>query len=393
VPSRGRVPAAVAFWVVAYAFLVNMVGTTLPTPLYPIYERTIGFSGLMVTVIFAVYAVGVIAALLLFGALSDQVGRRRAMLPGLALSAASAVIFLLAHGLAPLFAGRVLSGLSAGIFTGTGTAALTDIAPERQRGRATLVASAVNMLGLGTGTLLTGFLAAWAPDPLRLVFVVDLVLLVPAVLGIWLIPEPGPDPGGFRLQVHAPYVPPEMRGAFATAAIAGFAGFAVLGLFSAVTPAFLAQVLDEPNHAVTGAVVFSAFAGSGVGQLALERTTNRIGLRLGCGILMAAMVVLAAALIAEDLPLLVVASVVAGIGQGLGFRAALTGLGAESPEAHRGAVASSLFVVAYTAISVPVVGFGVAAEAIGLRSAGIAFSAVVFALAGAALALLLRRRS
>src|ERR1700679_1356051 len=101
-----------------------MLGTTLPTPLYGLYQEQLGFSELMVTVIFATYAVGVIASLLLFGRLSDEIGRRGALLPGLALSALSAVAFLLAHGLAPLLVGRLLSGLSAGIFTGTATATL-----------------------------------------------------------------------------------------------------------------------------------------------------------------------------------------------------------------------------------------------------------------------------
>jgi MFS family permease len=84
-----------AFTLVAYAFAVTMLGTTLPTPLYPIYQARMGFSELIVTVIFAVYAAGVIAALVLVGSWSDRVGRRPMLLAGLALSAASAVAFLI----------------------------------------------------------------------------------------------------------------------------------------------------------------------------------------------------------------------------------------------------------------------------------------------------------
>jgi MFS family permease len=112
-------------------------------PAVLIYQQDFGFSEFMVTVIFATYAGGVIGALLLFGRLSDQVGRRRALLPGLALSGLSAVSFLLAHGLAPLLLGRVLSGLSAGIFTGTATAALVDLAGPEGRARASLVATMI----------------------------------------------------------------------------------------------------------------------------------------------------------------------------------------------------------------------------------------------------------
>jgi MFS family permease len=107
----------------AYAFAVTMLGTTLPTPLYALYRERFGFSQLMITVIFATYAVGVISALLLFGRLSDDIGRRRTLLPGLVLSALSAGAFLTLHGLGLILLGRLLSGLSAGIFTGTATAA------------------------------------------------------------------------------------------------------------------------------------------------------------------------------------------------------------------------------------------------------------------------------
>src|SRR5947209_19608622 len=107
--SSGR---TLAFAGAAYAFAVTMLGTTLPTPLYSLYQRRFGFSELMITVIFATYAAGVIAALLLFGRLSDEVGRRPVLIGGLLLSAASAVVFLLANGLGLLLVGRVLSGLS-----------------------------------------------------------------------------------------------------------------------------------------------------------------------------------------------------------------------------------------------------------------------------------------
>src|SRR6478672_7841869 len=106
---------AQGFVLVAYAFLVTMIGTTLPTPLYPLYEERYSFGELMVTVIFAVYALGVIAGLLVFGNLSDEIGRKPVLLTGLAFSAASALLFIFADSLTPIFAGRIVSGLSAGV--------------------------------------------------------------------------------------------------------------------------------------------------------------------------------------------------------------------------------------------------------------------------------------
>src|SRR3954452_16134594 len=131
---------------VAAAFLMTMLGATLPTPLYPLYQQELGFGGLMVTVVFATYAVGVLAALLLVGRLSDQIGRKAVLLPGLGVAAISSLVFLIPHSLVALFAGRVLSGVSAGVFTGVATATLVDLAPEDGRARAGLLAAAVNVL-------------------------------------------------------------------------------------------------------------------------------------------------------------------------------------------------------------------------------------------------------
>jgi MFS family permease len=119
----------------AFALAIVMLATTLPTPLYGLYRERFGFSELTITVIFATYAAGVIAALVLLGRLSDQVGRRPMLSAGLALAALSAVAFLVADRLDLLILGRILSGLSAGIFTGTATATLVDLAaPERRHG-------------------------------------------------------------------------------------------------------------------------------------------------------------------------------------------------------------------------------------------------------------------
>jgi predicted MFS family arabinose efflux permease len=376
------------FVAVAYAFAVTMLGTTLPTPLYPSYQQQWGFSELTITVIFATYAVGVIAALLLFGRLSDEVGRRRAVLPGLAFSALSAVAFLLAHSLGLLLVGRVFSGLSAGIFTGTATATLLDLAGPRARGRATLVATMVNMGGLACGPLLAGLLSEFAGSPLRLTFWVDLALLIPAAALAWAMPETVPAEHRARLRPQRLHLPVEVRPVFVRVALAGFAGFAVLGLFTAVAPGFLGQILEVKSHAAIGAVVAGVFASSIAGQTLLQRVAGSNALAVGCVALAAGMGLLALALIAESLVLLIAGGVVAALGQGLSFRAGLTAVNQASPQERRAEVASSFFVVAYIAISVPVVGVGLLAELTSLRTAGLVFAALVALVALTALYLL-----
>ncbi|OHV37146.1 MFS transporter [Pseudofrankia sp. EUN1h] len=381
--------------VAAYAFVVTMAGTTLPTPLYPAYRAEFGFSQLMVTVIFATYAIGVIAALLLFGRLSDRVGRRAVLLPGLVASAASAVVFLLAGGLPELLAGRLLSGLSAGIFTGTATATIVDLAAPGRAGRAALVATVANIGGLGCGPVVAGLVARFGEHPLRLTFVVDLALLVLAALGVLLLPETVTPAARAAARasgrlVARPRVAAAARPVFVRAALAGFAGFAVLGMFTAVCPAFLGEELGVHNPLVTGLVVGAVFGASAAGQLVARRTGPVLGLPLGCVVLVVGVGLVALALVFGSLALLVVGGVTAGVGQGLSFAAGLGALLAAAAPAARAQTSSAFFVVAYIALSVPVVGIGVLATLTTLRTAGLIFVAVVGLLALTVLVLLRR---
>ncbi|WP_208754010.1 MFS transporter [Streptomyces bauhiniae] len=358
-----------------------MMGTTLPTPLYGLYRERIGFSELIVTVVFAVYAVGVIVALLLAGGASDVLGRRPVLVVALVLSALSAVCFLLEGGLPLLYLGRVLSGFSAGLFSGTGTAAVLDLAPPGRRGRAALAATAANMGGLGLGPLVSGLLAQYAPRPLILPFLVHLGLLAVALVVTLLLTETVHHEGARPpLRPQGMRVPPEVRGVFGPCALAAFAGFSLLGLFTAVAPAFLTETLGEHNLAVTGAVVFSVFCASTGGQLLMGRIGARAALPWGCAVLAAGLVLVGTSLLVESLPLLLIGALTGGAGQGMAFRAGLTAVGAAAPEEHRGATISAFFVVAYLGISLPVVGVGALTVGLGVRGAGMVFTACAIVL-------------
>jgi MFS family permease len=384
-----HVSRTAGFVIVAYAFLVTMLGATLPTPLYPLFEQRYSFGTLMVTLIFAVYAFGVIAALLAFGELSDAVGRKPVLVAGLLLSALSALLFVLADSLLPIFAGRIVSGLSAGLFTGTATAALVDLAPGGRRRLGSFVAVVVNLGGLGLGTLLAGILADYCRSPLRLPFLVQLGLLVPAVVGVPLVRESVPR-RRFRLRFQRLSVPEEVRSVFIRGATTGFASFAVAGVLSSVAPVFLAQVLDRTSHTLAGLLVFIVFGGSIVGQLAVARLHDRRALIWACVLLASGTGLLALALAAESLALLYASAVVVGVGQGLGIGAGLAAINQRAPVERRGETASSFFVVIYVGLSLPVIGTGLAANAFGLRTAGIAFSVAAAGLVLAVLASLLR---
>src|SRR5258708_3221083 len=184
-----RTGSPLAFVAVAAAFMINMMGTTLPTAIYRYYQMQYGFTPTVIPLIYAHYPIGVVGAVLAVGNWSDQLGRRRMLLAGLCMSAASAITFLLGHGLPGLMLGRLLSGISAGIFTGTATVAVIELAPASWHRQAALAATASNMLGLGLGPLLSGVLVELLPSPMRLPYAVHLVLLAMALLAVWYAPE------------------------------------------------------------------------------------------------------------------------------------------------------------------------------------------------------------
>ncbi|MEY2243870.1 MFS transporter [Streptomyces sp. BF23-18] len=373
-------------------FAVCMAGTTLPTPLYGLYQEKFGFSELTVTIVYAVYAFGVMGVLLLAGNASDTVGRRPVLLWGLGFAAASAVCFLAATGLGWLYAGRLMSGLSAGLFTGAATAYVMELAPPGGAARATFVATAANMGGLGCGPLIAGLLAQYAPWPLYLPFAVHLALVaLSAAVVLWL-PETVRERRPLNtVRPQRPGLPPQVRPVFTPPAIAAFVGFALFGVFTSVSPAFLAESLDVTNHAVSGLVVALAFFASTAGQLAVGRVGVGRSLPLGCAALLVGLALLAGALRWDLLVLVVLSAIVGGAGQGLAFRGALTTVAKASPEHQRAAVISTLFVVAYAGISVPVIGVGVLVGPIGLEGAGLVFIACMAVLVSIAGVYLLRR--
>jgi MFS family permease len=364
-----------AFGLLAYAFAAIMVGTTLPTPMYALYGQQMHFAVLTTTVIYATYAGGVLFALLAFGRWSDAIGRRPVLLAGVVFAVASAAVFLVADSVSVLLVARVLSGLSAGLFTGTATAAVIEAAPPNWRTRAAGVATVANMGGLGIGPLLAGLLVQYAPAPLQLSFIVHIVLALLAGVAVLVVPETSQRTG--KIGVQRLSVPAEVRAVFVVASLAAFAGFAVTGLFAAVAPSFVSGVVGIDNHAVAGLIASSIFFASAAAQIAAGKMNPNRAVAIGCAILVAGMVILAVALHLSSLVGLIAAAVVAGIGQGISFSRGLAAVAERTPADRRAEVSSTYFVVAYVAISLPVVGEGLAAQRWGLQTAGETFAIAV----------------
>ncbi|MGX9674880.1 MFS transporter [Mycobacterium sp. HM-7] len=373
-----------------YAFATVMAGTTLPTPMYALYADAMHFSVLTTTLIYATYAGGVLAALLVCGRWSDAIGRRPLLLAAVVLAIASAAMFLTAHSVLELMAARLVSGLSAGVCTGTATVAVIEAVPLKWRTRAPAIATVANVGGLGAGPLLAGLLVQYGPQPLHLAFGVHLVLVVLAGIAVFLVPETSSQAANFGMQRLR--LPAQVRGTFTVSAMGVFAGFASVGLFAALAPSILVTMIGIGNHAAAGLIVSCAFFASAVAQVAVTRLPGPVALAIGCTTLLTGMLALTATLVTSSLPGLVSAAVISGVGQGITFSRGLAAVTDVTPADRRAETSSLLFVVAYIAISLPVVGEGLAADHWGLRSAGIGFALAVGVLASVCLVLLLIRQ-
>jgi MFS family permease len=357
-----------AFWIVTYVFAAVMLGTTLPTPLYVIYQAQWHFSSGLTTVIFATYAVGVLAALLLAGRSSDQVGRRPVLAAALAFSVVSTVVFILSPAVGWLFLGRVLSGLSAGLATGTATAAITENYRGPSPRHASMAATAANMGGLGLGPLIAGLFAQFArfgpsaPGPTVLVFEVYLAVLAVAAIGLVFVPETVGDREKLDLRFTGLGVPSAGRSEFIAAGLAGFAAFSLLGMFTALAPGFLGDVLHVHSHAVGGAVVFALFGTATVTQLVLARFPSRIVITGGLVVFWAGLALVAAGLSQASMALFLAGTIVSGVAVGAVFIGSLSTANRLAPPEIRGQVVSTYFVFAYVGLTIPVIGVGIASQ-------------------------------
>jgi MFS family permease len=333
-----------------------------------------------VTVTFAVYAAAVMATLLLAGRSSDQAGRRPVLAVALGASALSTVVFIVAPDVGALIAARIVSGLSAGLMTGTAAAALTELVPASSGRRASLVATAANMAGLGLGPLIAGLFAQYAPDPTTLVFEAYLVVLAVAGLILLFVPETVRVRTRPAVRFAGPGIPGTGRGEFIAAGVAAFAAFALLGLFSSLVPGFIGGQLHQGSHAIQGAVVFLLFAVGTVTQVALSRFRSRRVVLAGLSVFLVALALIAAALAESSMALFLAGTVAGGVAVGAIFMGSLATANRLAPPDRRGQSLSAFFLACYAGLIIPVVGVGVLSGFTGTFAAVLVFSILLAAL-------------
>jgi MFS family permease len=360
--DRGSRPG---FAITAGLLTVIMLGGTLPVPLYVLWEPKMGFGLLGVTVVFAVYVVGTLAALLGFGDLSDHFGRKKVMAGAIVTAAVSTAIFLVADSIGVLIVARIISGVGVGFMTGTATAALAELAGPGGQRRAAVTASAANLGGLGLGSLIAGLFAQYVGAPTHTVFWVYLGLTGLALIALLAIPESVNQPDRvFRVHLRIG-VPAGMGLLMLGACLGVFAAFTLLGLFSSLVPTFLRGVLGISNLAAIGATGFLVFAIAAISQAASARLASRASVTVGLPLLVAALAALETSLFIKAEWLFYLATVATGIAVGMIFRGGLTEINRQADPAHRAQAVSTYFAAAYVGIGLPVVLIGLIGVAVG----------------------------
>ncbi len=376
----------VALVIVSTELAAVFLGAILPTPLYPLYKAAFGFSGVMLTLIYAVYVLGNLMALLFFGRLSDQIGRRKVSLPAIGIAIISAAVFAAASSTPWLFAGRALSGFATGLVSGTATAWIAELYAGSRRGAAARIAAAGNFFGNAAGPLLSGLLAQLAPSPLRLPFYVYLAVLFAVGAAILVPRETVANPRNWRDVELRPRlgVPPNIRLPFISPAVAGFCTFALIGFYSALIPNVLGDGLHLHAPIVAGAVVCALFGIAAITVLSTARLGSQATMFGALALLLPSVWLLVGAELFKSLPILLAATAAGGVAGGLGYRGSLEVINRIAPADRRSEVVSSYLIALFAGNSLPVIGIGVLAALSDARVAHVTFAAVISVLAGVA---------
>jgi MFS family permease len=377
----------------AYVLMAAVIGLALfasgtPSPLYGTYRMIWSLSPVVLTLVYATYAFGVLTTLLLAGPVSDYVGRRPVLLVALGSLMAATVMFMLADSVEWLFAARAVQGLATGLALSAGSAALLDLHPRRDASAVGLHNGAASAAGLGLGVLVSAAIVEVLPAPRVLPYVAAFVLFAIAFAGTLAMGEPVPAPVGLRLRPQRPGVPTAVRPAFLLAALGVLSSWSIGGLSLALGPELSGTLFHTTDHLVGGLTVFALAGPAAVSQLVFRRSAPWAAAAGGSVALAAGVLGIVIATGTGSGAPYVIASLIAGAGFGVTFLGALRALSGAIPAEHRSSVMSAFYIVAYSSLSVPAILAGALATPLGLNSTFEVFGSVIagVALSVAALA-------
>lgn len=389
----GVFPMGLAAWIVTAVFMLS----NSPTPLYVQWQDQLGFSSGMLTVIFAAYMVGLLVTLTVAGQLADRFGRKPVLIPGLVLAMVACGLFAFTSSVLVLVAARFLTGIAVGVIVSAGMAAVVDVGGPARHRHASLAASVAMVLGAGLGPLLSGLFTQTLPDPAPIVFAVEFFLLATALSVACVLPLRPPvshlaaDRPRVPFRFQLPRVPRPNRHHLLYG-IAVFApGITATSFVLALGPSLLADLLHATSPLIAGAMASAMFLAATGAQFAVHRLHVRSILLLGSMSTTLAMMSLIFTVVVSHPAPLVLAALLAGIGQGLGQLGGLTLIGTNVPANHRAEANAVLNIGGYIPAGILSVATGYLTDFFGL-SVSVALFAMLLSLAALTGGTLILRR-
>jgi MFS family permease len=369
-----RLPRRAGFVLGRRASLVVSVGvaghtlwaSAAPALAYRLYAQEWHLNHTATTGIFAVFPIAVVATLVGFGGISDQIGRRAAMLLGLSASLVGAVLFAVAPNVWWVFAGRAFMGVGVGLSAGPSTAAILEFGSHQDARRAASLTMTAQAGGFAVALLVGGALTEYAPWPTHLCFWVLAVLLAALVTATWFLPRHafGGETGTWRSRM--PFVPNEIRRAFVTAAAAMMVAYTFGVLVLSLGGQVEHDLIGSPNALLNGAVLaLFPIVLAPVGLVA-KRFPPRVALGIGSAISALGMGLLALAVGRHDLLIFLAGTAFSGAAYSLLFVGGFGLVDSVGSSHHRGAVFSALYLVGYLSMAALALVLGVVATARGL---------------------------
>ncbi|MEI7794457.1 MAG: MFS transporter [Thermoleophilia bacterium] len=354
------------------ALLVFTMGTSIITPLLPLYAGQFHLSNGTLTLLFATYTATVVPTMLVAGSASDRLGRKRVLLPAMLVLTCASLVFAFTESVSMLFVGRVLQGLAVGMFLGVGTAFVVDHAIPAKRALAAMAAGAFFRLGFGLGPGMAGLVAQYWGDPIHRPFEVHLVLLAVGIGCVILASETVPR-RRYKFEIRVGVPKGQMRGFAGFMAPAAFTMSLMEGTVLSIVPLYLYDTLGERNVAIAGLCGFLVLGLGGMTPLVTRNVAPRLAVMIGLGVSAVVTWLIALAAVGGSALLVVVAAGIIGFVNGMILQGATVICSTVVPLQERGKLLSSLYMCAYAG-TVPAVGLGYLSLSIGLTATLVVFS-------------------
>jgi MFS family permease len=384
-----------SFWTAASVAMLALWASGAPSIIYPIYAHDWGLTPTVITSIFAVYPAALVVVMVVFGTVSDYIGRRNTLLVGVAATALGMLLFAVAPDVGWLFAGRILQGVGIGLAMAPASAAMVEFNGRGGTARASSVNTMATALGLALATIVAGALVQYAPAPRQLSYWVVFGVAVLVLVGVAFMPRHvrGTESVG-RWRPRPIVVPAGLRAIVTSAALAITTGFAVGAVLLSLGAQIAKDLIHSDNALVSGLILAITSVVIGVTALLARRMPARTSIAVGGVIAAVAVGLLAVSATTSSVVVFITTSVVAGVGYGLLFLGGLGLVNKHAPAHHRAGTLSVVYLVAYLMQGITAVAVGVTATALGLRVALDVAAPVLIALALAtsAVALMVARQ-